>query len=359
MIRVNRPSMPFASAGTMAGRVIAAAMILVLGPAAGPAQVGQGYDPLAIPPGAKVRTVDLTVRDDARGRDIPLRVYLPDANAPAPVVLFSHGLGGTCKGNTYLGNHWAGRGYVAVFVQHPGSDDGIWRDKPLLQRMAAMQQAASAANSMLRVQDIPAVLDQLRAWNALVGHALNGRLDLQRVGMSGHSFGAVTTQAVSGQSFGRAGRQFTDKRIKAAVMFSPSPPRQGDAAGAFSSVPVPWMLMTGTQDESPIGGVKAPDRLNVYPYLPAKIDRYELVLDKAEHSAFSQGALPGDRGKRNPNHHRVILALTTAFWDTHLRGDPAARAWLHGAAARGVLEKDDRWQVGNAKPDATTRPETR
>ena len=239
-----------------------------------------------------MRTVDLTARDDARKRDIPLHIYLPDANGPAPVVLFSHGLGGTCKGNPYLGNHWAARGYVAVFVQHPGSDEGVWQGKPLLQRMAAMQQAASGANFMLRVQDIPAVLDQLRTWNAQKGHALNGRLDLQRVGMSGHSFGTVTTQAVSGQSFGRAGRQFTDKRIKAAVMFSPSPPRQGDAARAFASVPVPWMLMTGTQDEAPIGGVKASDRLDVYPHLPATINRYELVLDKAEHSAFTDSACP-------------------------------------------------------------------
>jgi predicted dienelactone hydrolase len=248
---------------------------------------------------------------------------------------------------------------LAVFVQHPDSDDGVWRDKPLAQRMAAMQQAASAASFMSRVLDIPAVLDQLRTWNALAGHALKGRMDLQHVGMSGHSFGAVTTQAVSGQSFGWAGRQFTDKRIKAAIMFSPSPPRQGEAAGAFAAVPVPWMLMTGTQDDSPIGGVKAADRLTVYPHLPAAIDRYELVLDGAEHSAFSDGALPGDRAKRNPNHHRAILALTTAFWDAHLRGEPAARAWLHGEAVRGVLEKDDRWQAAAAKVGAATQPAAR
>ena len=333
---------------------IAAAMALGLGPAARPVRAGEGYDPLRLPATAKVRTVDLTVRDEARSRDIPLRVYLPDAAGPAPVVLFSHGLGGTCKGNPYLGNHWAGRGYVAVFVQHPGSDDSVWRGKPLLQRMPAMQQAASGANFMLRVADIPAVLDRLQTWHAETGHALSGRLDLRRVGMSGHSFGAMTTQAVSGQSLGAAGRRFTDKRIKAAVMFSPSPPRQGDAAAAFGSVQVPWMLMTGTRDESAIGGVKPADRLNVYPHLPAAIDRYELVLHEAEHSAFSERGLPGDRGKRNPNHHRVILALTTAFWDTHLRADLAARAWLAGPAPRGVLEKADRWQLGAPKPSPTT-----
>jgi len=41
----------------------------------------------------------------------------------------------------------------------------------------------------------------------------------------------------------------------------------------------------------------------------------------------------------------VILALSTAFWDAHLRGDAPARAWLHGAGPRSILEEQDRWQM--------------
>jgi hypothetical protein len=40
-----------------------------------------------------------------------------------------------------------------------------------------------------------------------------------------------------------------------------------------------------------------------------------LVLHNAEHSVFTDRPLPGEREPRNPNHHRVILALSTAFWD--------------------------------------------
>jgi len=54
--------------------------------------------------------------------------------------------------------------------------------------------------------------------------------------------------------------------------------------------------------------------------------------------------LPGDKEPRNPNHHRVMLALTTAFWDGYLRGDKDALAWLNGAGPRSVLEPADRWQ---------------
>ena len=58
---------------------------------------------------------------------------------------------------------------------------------------------------------------------------------------------------------------------------------------------------------------------------------------------FSDRRLPGDMEKRNPNHHRVILALSTAFWDAWLRDDAAAKAWLNGDGPKTVLEKDDLW----------------
>ena len=88
------------------------------------------YDPLAVsdPPG--VRTLDITVKDEGRNREIPIRVYLPARTSPQPVLLFSHGLGGSREGYAYLGKHWAAQGYVAVFLQHPGSDSSVWRDKP-------------------------------------------------------------------------------------------------------------------------------------------------------------------------------------------------------------------------------------
>jgi predicted dienelactone hydrolase len=248
-----------------------------------------------------------------------------------------------------LGEHWSARGYLAVFLQHPGSDDSVWSNEPIQKRMAAMQRAASGKNFLDRVQDIPGVLNQLDTWNKQAGHQLAGRIDLTRVGMSGHSFGAVTTQAVSGQSAALLGQRYTDQRIKAAIAFSPSGPRRGDPDSAFGSVSIPWMLMTGTKDTASIGGQTVESRLTVYPHLPVNIAKYELVLHNAEHSAFTDRALPFDRQQRNPNHHLAILAFSTAFWDTHLRGDAAARAWLHGAGARSVLESNDRWQLQSGR----------
>ncbi|MCO6047548.1 hypothetical protein NG895_26895 [Aeoliella sp. ICT_H6.2] len=164
------------------------------------------YDPLQVDTTNLPEPINLTVQDTKRDREIPLRVYLPASGEAAPVLLFSHGLGGSRMNNPYLGEHWAGRGYAVVFVQHAGSDETVWRDARPLRRMAAMRSAASGENFMLRVQDIPAVLDRLAQWNegtnaTAEAKPLTGRLDLQHVGMSGHSFGAMTTQAVAGQAF--------------------------------------------------------------------------------------------------------------------------------------------------------------
>jgi dienelactone hydrolase len=301
------------------------------------------YDPLHVDAVVLPAPLELVVHDAARTRDIPIRVYLPANSAAAPVVLFSHGLGGARTMGAYLANHWSARGYVAVFLQHPGSDDSVWRGKPLGQRMAALQAAAGGENFLLRVRDVPAVLDQLAAWNAATDHALAGRLDMNRVGMSGHSFGALTTQAVSGEGFANNRQPATDPRIKAALPMSPSVPRRGDAAAAFGGVAIPWLLMTGTNDVARIGGQTLDMRLAVYPALPPG-SKYELVLDGAEHSAFTDRPLPGERGGRNPNHHRAILALSTAFWDAYLREDSAAKTWLDGDGPRSVLDAKDRWQ---------------
>ena len=308
-----------------------------------PALAQRGYDPLAVPRGATAAPMDLTVQDDSRRRAIPVRIFLPRDTTPAPVVMFSHGLGGSRTGSAYLGEHWSARGYVVVYIQHPGSDDAVWRSVDAAQRMAAMRDAASVQNTLLRLRDVPAVLDQLARWNVTPHSPLLGRLDMARVGMSGHSFGAVTTQGVSGQRAGRGVVEFTDSRIKAAVVMSPSSPRSAPAAQAFGGVRVPWLLMTGTKDLAPVGDIDLASRLGVYPALPHG-GKYELVLDNAEHSAFTDTPLPGDREPRNPNHHRAILALSTAFWDAFLRGDPAARAWLDGTGPQSVLEPRDRWQ---------------
>jgi len=299
------------------------------------------YQPLRIAKD-EIASIKLEVSDTKRNRTLPLRVYLPKEAKPVPVILFSHGLGGSCDNNPYLGNHWAQRGYLVVFVQHPGSDEDVWKSQPALQRMAAMKKAASLENSTARGNDIPAVIDALTTWNDQKGHALQGRMNLDRIGMSGHSFGANTTQCVAGQSFPGGLRSFTEPRIDAAVMMSPSPPKLGSPEKAFGSISIPCLLMTGTKDDSPIGNTTPEDRLKVFPHLQ-KAPAWQVVFEGATHMDFGQRSLLGKEIK-STRYHQAILALTTAFWDSTLKKDVAATSWLKSNQPRSVLIEKDQWQ---------------
>ncbi len=86
--------------------LLAVTLVVPRNPGAPPAQ---GYDPFVIDPRASIDPVDLTVVDPGRARKLPLLVYLPSGGAPAPVVLFSHGLGGARTGWSFLGRHGAAR----------------------------------------------------------------------------------------------------------------------------------------------------------------------------------------------------------------------------------------------------------
>lgn len=282
--------------------------------------------------------------DATRERTVPLKVYRPESEQALPVVLFSHGLGGSRDGNPYLGDHWAKAGYVAVFMQHAGSDAEVWKNVEPRERMEALKAAANFEAALNRYIDVPFVIDELERWNANPEHPLHGKLDLAHIGMSGHSFGANTTQGVMGQKF-PVNRSFHEPRIAAFIAFSPSLHKRLTAAEAFGEISAPVLLMTGTKDGSPIDPTTTPEsRMEVFDGLPAG-DKYHLVFEDGEHFAFSDAG--GFRNQeRIEHHHHAIQILTTRFWDAYLKNDEAAKAALQSDVIReeAKLIAEDVWE---------------
>ncbi|MFO0941520.1 MAG: dienelactone hydrolase [Pirellulales bacterium] len=332
------------------------------------------YDPTSVDKSIKVETLEFDIEYQAQGqarmlrraessnqiRKVPIKIYLPTGSkSNSPVVLFSHGLGGSREGFKHGGEHWARRGFVAVFLQHPGSDESVWRGAALGQRRAAMTEAASGQNLISRIDDVKATIDWLESIQNK--HAANtskaklvqteanwikplaSQMDLHHIGMSGHSFGAITTQMVSGQSPVIASQQPTDSRIKAAVVLSPSAPKLGQPERFFSKVSIPWMLMTGTKDDSPIGDQSAESRLAVFPALPAG-SKYQVVFDGGTHAFLGERAGVTTQSAEQSSHAQATVVLATAFWDAYLRGDEAAKKWLDGEGPRKVLSAKDQWE---------------
>ena len=308
-----------------------------------------GAEPSSTPPadqGPEVTTLLLDPRDASRDRIIPLKVYrAKDASEPRPVILFSHGLGGSREGNPYLGNHWARNGYVAVFLQHIGTDRSVWENAAPRDRMAALKAATGIQGARDRFDDVPFVIDQLEAWNAEEGHPLHGTLDLEHIGMAGHSYGAVTTLAMTDRTF-LGNRTLHQKRIDAFVPMSPQPGKGGKPDDHFGSVSVPVLCMTGTEDGSPVDpNLRPADRRKVYEAFPSG-DKYQLVFDGAEHHAFGEGGSARKERSRFAHHHPAIQELSTRFFDAYLKGDEAARSWLQSEAPRQAcsLAEKDVWE---------------
>lgn len=289
--------------------------------------------------------------DGARSRALPWLLRLPDAAAfpaPWPVVLHSHGLGGSRDGGALWGSAWAQAGIAVLHLQHPGSDTETLRGG-----LSALRSAANAEQLLARVRDVVFVLDEL-ARRSAAGEPPWSRLRPSAVGLSGHSFGAVTTQAVAGQRFAGA-RSLDEPRLRAFAAFSPSPPRDGvSLQQAFGAISRPFLCLTGSNDDDPFhhfdGG---PARAKVYEGLPAG-KRALLWLDGADHMCFGGGrpaslpkrellARPAVAREREAAHQALAARITAQWWRWHLLGDETARAALEQPQGLGP---GDRWSLG-------------
>lgn len=301
------------------------------------------YQPPA--PGAEVVELRMTWKDAEREREVPVKIYHPKAGAgPFPVILFSHGLGGSKENYAYLGRHWAGCGYVSVHLQHAGSDDAVWKDVPMAQRARALQQSAmNLGNAMDRPKDVSFVLDQLERHQADPASPLRGKLNLAAVGMAGHSFGGYTTLAAAGQTFAGAlgrGVNLGDPRIKAAIQMSaPVPMIRKNLDTVYGSITIPVMHMTGTDDFVEIlPQTKPEDRRLPYDHMK-HADTCLVIFIEGDHMIFSGRERMADPAKiaQDQEFQRLIAAGTTAFWDAWLKKMPAARPWLYGGGYTKLL----------------------
>jgi predicted dienelactone hydrolase len=271
----------------------------------------------------------------ASGRVIPFRARVPEGKGKHPTVLISHGLGGSLNAMEFLADHWVRQGYLVVHLQHPGSDSSIWPGM-LLNREETVRAATSVEAFTDRVRDVRLALERLRA-----DPTLGPRHDAGEVAICGHSYGARTSMALSGERFPAApNADLADPRIRAAIVLSP-PPYSGRER--FSAIGIPQFHWTGTKDTTPIEESQDP-ALRLAPFRESSNpSSYLVVLDGADHMAFS-GRLPlsPERRENYRRWHALMAEATTRFLDATLKADRKAKAWLDGDGLRSLLGKDDR-----------------
>ena len=277
------------------------------------------------------------------GRTVPFKLYYPDEDGslPLPVVFWSHGLGGSREGAGFLSRFLAGHGYVVVHVQHPGTDSALWEGKPGHPWDVIRATKIPRKTVLDRYRDVPFVLDRLKDW-AQDNPQIGQKMDFSRIGMSGHSFGANTTQILAGQQIGRGARAYRlhDPRFRAGILYSPIPAYNRDEGleTVYGGLSIPLLHMTGTKDESPLEGFGWERRREVFEHSGAP-GQYFMALKEGDHMVFA-----GSRGKLGGNplretHEDLIRLTSLAFWDAYLRGDEVALAWLRDGGVQDWLEK--------------------
>lgn len=289
---------------------------------------------------------DTVWRDEDRNRDIAVKLYVPERSDPAPVIVFSHGLGGSTGAAPYFGRHLASWGFLSVHIQHPGSDAKVWRGLQGRRAIiAALKDAASdPQTSINRYNDLPFVLDQI----VLRTDAGELNADTSKIGMAGHSFGAHSVLAAAGRTYTTPSGaiRFNEPRIKAAVALSPPAPGRQDSPDSYDTVyggiSIPILHMTGTEDTSPLVRDQDPTSRET-PF--QQIDgapQYLVVFDGADHGVFG-----GQRmGRRSPAYYpdvqEKVAGASTAFFAAHLGIDGRAQIWLDGPGFLTAFSEYDR-----------------
>lgn len=274
------------------------------------------------------------------GRVVPYKLYLPRGAGPFPVIVHSHGLGGNREASTFVLQAVADAGFVVVCLQHAGSDTGLLAGAPRPITEASVVSAGRAGMNQQAAQarygDIPFAIDQLGR-ESQAGGPLAGKLDLNRIGMSGHSYGALATLVAAGQRVlgAQPPTRFAEPRIKAAIAYSPNKPRGDDPKTAFAAVKTPMLHFTGTADYTPFDLEKTPfERTTPYQAIQGA-DQYLIVLDGGDHGVF--GGRRGAGGQLKPSdppQMEIIKAETILFWRAYLKDDKAAADALCGLPKR-------------------------
>lgn len=180
-----------------------------------------------------------------------------------PLIVFSHGNGGARYGYTFWADHMASHGYIVVAPDHTGNSFITIVDGKIVRYDGNNRQYAGENRPI----DVSFLITEMGRLNAGADSRFAGRVDMDRVGAAGMSFGGFTTIHVIN----------TDDRIKAALAMAP-------VWRERTNYTTPIMMMIGTEDKTI--GVRGNDNNRKY-YEESKGPRYLVEIKDAGHFTFT------------------------------------------------------------------------
>jgi predicted dienelactone hydrolase len=189
------------------------------------------------------------------GRDVALDA----GGGPYPLIVFAHGFGSFRRQSALYTRHLAGHGYVVASPDFPSSNFA----SPGGARLGAVTQQPA---------DVSFIIDRMLAFNAEAGDRFAGAIDSERIGMTGHSLGGLTSLLTE---YGPA----RDPRIKAFLPLSP--PGCFLSADTVGDVNTPVMFLVGSEDL-----IVDPSSMR-HVYDLARAPRYFVELRGGNHLGFA------------------------------------------------------------------------
>ena len=277
----------------------------------------------------------IVVPFEGRDADLQVKVTAPRQGTDLPVVVFSHGNAWSMDGYEPLVDRWAAAGFVVVQPTHLDSRRiGIGFDDP---RFGSIWR--------VRIADLHAVLDHL---GPVVAEAVLGdRVDLSRVALVGHSWGAQTVGALLGARVldpaDNATEDFSRAGVTAGVLIAAT--GTGDSLTPFarehlsfmtpdySTMTVPALVIAGDEDQSKMS-TRGPDWfLDAYDLSPAP--KSLMVVPGGEHTLGGiAGEAVSETTDPDPARVELVADAVAAYLLEALDVDTYAwSAFSDGAAA--------------------------
>ena len=261
-----------------------------------------------------------------------------------PVIVFSHGNGGSRYQNTFWCDYIASHGYIIVSADHTGNAAmTILKDARV-----PYQGGDRAISAVERPKDMTYLLDQMVKWNEGTDKSdarFKGKMDLSRPCAAGMSFGSMTAVRVAD----------LDSRFKSVIAMSGAYPQH-------SNLKAPTLWMLGTEDRT-IGTIG--NSIIRGHHAKHEGPSYLMELKNGGHYSFTDMAKMdpehGDgvgKGKRRDGGaefqftsmettYKIINAYSTAFLAVYAKGDKSALPFLQNNGWPEELI----WQARNVEND--------
>lgn len=305
-------------------------------------------------PVVSLSPVILSCKD--RRVDLQLRVTVPTTGEKLPIILLSHGHGrsnylSSLEGYAPLAEFWASRGFAVIQPTHLSS-------KSLSIALDAKNYRELFLDS--RVQDLTRILDQLDTVEKCVP-LLEGRLDMTKIAVAGHSLGGLTASVLLGavNTDPRDGTvtRVVEKRIKAGVILGGVGKGGSDLSEAgrnlvpfydidFSDMHTPALIAWGDEDVSPHLTTRGAD-WHADPYFLAPGSKASFEVKGGKHGFGGvSGWDAGETLDESTERLAAVQRITWAYLKSQLyEGD---RAWEKACQAMQSLPELGKIEVKEA-----------